>query len=159
MKTLDGAGGDIDFAVAEGLASVVQRVLQRLGFFRGEWFLDTAQGTPYINEVVGHQVDLALAKQAITSQIRGVPDVTGVSDVEISVDYKARRLSYSATVATIYGDTEIQTAPILYASPPSPQAPPSPVIPDDVLGDYWGVGSVGDYWSVAPAYTSQWTLS
>ena len=46
--------GDIVFEVVDGAESVRQRVRQRLLFHRGEYYLDTAQGIPYVIDVIRH---------------------------------------------------------------------------------------------------------
>lgn len=100
---------DLDNTVLDGIESVRQRVHQRVRFWSGTWFLDTNAGVPYLRDVLGHQISLPLATSAITRAIRGVPDVTGVSDVESRIEAAERRLYYSATVQTVFGDMPVES--------------------------------------------------
>lgn len=98
---------DINPRIIDGLESARQRVVLALQFWFGQWFLNTSRGTPYTPEVLGHQFDPSLARRAITETILGVQDVTGVRDIDLTFDARARTLRYSATVDTIYGPTTI----------------------------------------------------
>ncbi len=97
---------DLDGTIADGLQSAAQRVRQRLRFWRGTWYLDQNAGVPYLQDVLGQRNRLPLAASAITAQIRTVPDVTAVSDVNVII--RNRRLIYTATVHTIHGTLQIE---------------------------------------------------
>ena len=168
MKTLGMKDSDFDFSVQDELQSVVQRVIQRLRFWRGDWFIDSGQGVPYIIDVFGHNVNRELAKQAITSQIRSVPDVVEVSDVEVTIDPRTRTLRYAAKITTLYGSTTVDISPRvpeldlqpavsapphhIPVSPSHPDHPDNPNHPDhpdnpaNQSDDFW-TAATGDRWT------------
>lgn len=177
MKTLGAKDSDIDFSMLDGLQSAVQRVTQRLRFWRGEWYIDAAEGVPYIADVLGHDVNIELAKQAITAQIRTVPDIIDVSDATIDVDVATRTLHYSARLTTRFGTAEITVNPRIpetdlapAVSPPphhipvTPDHPDHPDHPAQAPGDYWDTGdgarwtadNLGgiEYWNAGATATS-----
>lgn len=97
--------GQLDF-YRDVPAAPGQAVKTRLLLFRGEWFLDTDEGTPYFEGVLGkHSIDLANAtiqQRAIGSQ--GVVDIKNyVSDLNPD----SRKLSVEFQVDTIYGPTQV----------------------------------------------------
>ena len=94
------ATGDVNFAVVSGLESIRQRVHQRLLFQRGEYYLDTTKGTPYVPDILRYEYDPGLARSVITAAIRSVEGVVGVSDVVVSFNPTARTLSYAALIQT-----------------------------------------------------------
>ena len=103
MRTLAAQDGDLDFAVVDGLTGLQQRLVQKLQFGRGEWFLDTALGVPYIYETLG-RTDPALSQQVITNTILLEDEVTEVSDVTYAVsDPEQRRWRYTANVHSVFG--------------------------------------------------------
>lgn len=95
------AMGNLD--LARGLESVRQRVIERVRFFAGEWFLDAAAGVPYYQRILTRPADTVLAAVAITDQIRDVDGVVDVRDVRAVIDPATRRLTWSATVDTDAG--------------------------------------------------------
>ena len=99
--------GDITLEIVDGLESVRQRVTQRLRMFRGEYYLDTRQGVPYIDDILKHNYDEALANRVITDTILSVQDVTGVTDISLSFVSATRELTYNANVQTIFGNMSI----------------------------------------------------
>ena len=103
MRTLAAPNGDLDFQIVDGLPSLQQRLVQKLQFGRGEWFLDTSLGVPYIHEALG-RTDPVLSQQVITSQILADDEVTEVSDVTYEVaDAAKRRYKYTANVHSEFG--------------------------------------------------------
>ena len=98
---------DIENRTVDGLESVRQRVVQRLQFWSRQWFLNESQGVPYTPDILGHQFDISLAKQALVAEILTVADVTNVRDVEAALDAATRRFSFAANVDTVYGATSV----------------------------------------------------
>ena len=96
-----------DLVIIDGLESLRQRVVQRLGLIQGEWFLATDQGIPYIQEIYQRPFDLGLVSTILTAAIRSVERVTGVSDVRVTINPDTRQFSYSATVSSTEGETEV----------------------------------------------------
>lgn len=109
MRTINAGDGDITFKMVDELTSVMQRVEQRIQFWRGEWDSDASKGVPYLEDVLGYNYDTALAQQVIIDQIRSVDGVTDVKDVSTKFIHKTRILEYHATVVTEYGASTIDS--------------------------------------------------
>lgn len=86
--------------------AVGQAVGTRLRLLRGEWFLDTTEGTPWNTEVLGKYTsgtyDAAIRQRILGTQ--GVQQITAYTSV---VDTEKRQLSVKATISTIYGTTTV----------------------------------------------------
>ena len=101
---------DIDIsanlAVADGLESVQQRVMQRLRLRRGEWFLAPDRGIALLDAL--RQPNAAgLIPRLISDEVLDVQGVTGLSDVRVQLDTDTRKLYYTATVQTEHGDMQM----------------------------------------------------
>jgi hypothetical protein len=96
---LQAADGDIDItngraSLVTGLVEKSQKINNRLGLFRGEWFLDTRVGTLWWERILGiKQPDLRLVQRVLRSAILSVPGIVDVVEEEIS--FASRRLEYS----------------------------------------------------------------
>jgi len=95
------------FAVVDGLEAVRQRVLQRLRLFRGESFLDAEAGVPYLTDLIGERLPSALAGSIIADQIREVPGVLAVDNVDAQLDPATRQLSVTAEVTADDGTAAV----------------------------------------------------
>jgi hypothetical protein len=104
-RALDANG---DYTVGQVLANTPQAVAQavrtRLLLWRGEWFLDTTDGTPWLQGILGHNTNYDLE---IQQRILGTPGVTEIVSYSSSVS-SARALSVTATINTIYGQATVQ---------------------------------------------------
>lgn len=101
--------------------AVAQAVLTRLSLFSGEWWESVLDGTPWFQEILGvggaTQQKLSLVLQ---NRVLGTPYVTGVSNVAVLIDTPNRTFSFSCTVQTAFGQTQIT-----YTPQPSPQGIPN----------------------------------
>lgn len=80
--------------------AVAQAVKTRLALWMGEFFMDTSDGTPYYQDILGHNTNYDLE---IQDRILGT---TGVSEiVSYSSSVVNRALSVTCTISTIYGTT------------------------------------------------------
>ena len=112
-RALDANG---DYTMGKGAAQwlsnspacVAQAVKTRLGLFSGEWFLNTAEGTPYATEILGRNT-LATYDLAIRRRILGTPGVKAIADYA-SILTPDRRLTVVAILDTIYGQTTVTSA-------------------------------------------------
>lgn len=87
-------------------AAVAQAVQTRLLLFLGEWFLDTSDGTPWNQQILGksyQKVYDMLIKGRIT-QTQGMNALLSYSSV---VNPTTRSLSVSGTLDTIYGQVYV----------------------------------------------------
>jgi hypothetical protein len=112
------SGGDFWFNVPE---AVGQAVKTRLLLFRGEWFADTSEGTPWggfpLNDLVVAQGQilgkntLITADVAIKTAVLQTQGVIGIRDYFSSFDPNKRSLSVGMVIDTIYGG-RVQVGPI-----------------------------------------------
>lgn len=87
----------------DGAERVRQQIEFRLNLWRGEWFLDSEFGTPYLQDVLGKQVTLNGALSAIRAEILAVDGVTGIVEFSYKFDRENRKLSIDFTANTDYG--------------------------------------------------------
>lgn len=87
--------------------AVAQAVETRLMLSRGEWFLDTTDGTPWMQEILGKSTR-STYDAAIRQRILGTPGVTELLAYSSDLDTEARHVAVAATIKTVYGQTTIQ---------------------------------------------------
>ena len=114
-RALD-ANGDSTFGsgktqfLVNSPAAVAQAVQTRLLLMTGEWWLDTSEGTPYAQDVLGNDTkpyyDLAIQERILNTQ-----GVSAILDYQSTLDAN-RNLKIPATVDTIYSSDAGSTAPI-----------------------------------------------
>lgn len=91
-------------------AAVAQAVLTSLKLLQGEWFLDSTQGTPWLQDVIGTNT-APLYDQVIRAAIAAVPGVNNIVSYSSSRS-AARALTITVTLDTIYGQTSELTIPL-----------------------------------------------
>lgn len=86
--------------------AVAQAVKTRFLLWYGQWFLDTTEGTPWIQSVLGKQspdtYNLAIRQRILETQ--GVNSITAF---DTTLNTSSRRVVFTATVNTIYGTTTV----------------------------------------------------
>lgn len=105
-------------------AAVAQVIGTRLLLMQGEWFLNTADGTPYSTQILGKGTK-ALYDAAIQARILGTQGIVNGARVNLvnqilsySSIQKNRVLTVTCTVNTIYGPITVVTP--LTVGPSSP---------------------------------------
>lgn len=97
--------GDRDFHVdtAEGVA---QNVMTRLALWQGQWFIDTSEGTPWLQRILGkhNAVDTV-----IKTRILETPGVISISEYESILNPDTRSMTVTATLETEYGQSTIKS--------------------------------------------------
>lgn len=95
--------GDKDFLIdnAEGVA---QNVMTRLALWQGQWFLDTSEGTPWLQQILGKH---SVVDQIIKSRILDTPGVVAISSYESIINPDTRSMTVSATIDTEFGQSTI----------------------------------------------------
>lgn len=74
-------------ALIDGRDEVAQAIRSRLLFFRGEWFLDPREGTPYYENILGQRArDLQVMRGIFRTVIQGTPGVAAVPVLNLSID-------------------------------------------------------------------------
>lgn len=92
-----------DLVIVEGAERVRQNLEIKLKLFRGEWFLDTEFGTPYLQSILGKQITLSGAIAAIRESIMEVADVIQITEFTYNFLRSERRLVVDFTCETNYG--------------------------------------------------------
>lgn len=87
--------------------AVAQAVLTRLRLWVGEWFIDTTEGTPYQQAMLGAHKTKTI-EPAIRARILGTQDVTSIEELSLTIDPDSRRASIAAVINTAFGSTQLQ---------------------------------------------------
>lgn len=93
----------LDLVVVKGAERVRQNIDIKLKFWRGEWFLDTEAGTPYLEDILGKRVSLAGAIAAVRASILEVADVNGLPSFSYTFNRQTRQFDYNFEAATSLG--------------------------------------------------------
>ena len=97
----------LDLKLVDSAEQVRQQLIIKLRLWRGEWFLDTEFGTPYIQQILGKQLTLSGALAALRKSILEVSGVRQILSFEYSFSNSTRKLSVSFTADTPYGIVEV----------------------------------------------------
>jgi len=85
--------------------AVGQHARQRTMAFKGEWFLNSNVGVPWLDDIMGKQYDPALAESIIKSVVKKTDGVESINAFSIRFNNKTRELSASSiAVSTIYDE-------------------------------------------------------
>ncbi len=86
--------------------AVAQAIKTRFELWYGQWFLDTTAGTPWIQSVLGKQKP-EIYNLAIRQRILETAGVSSITAFDTAVNTSTRRVSFTATVETLYGTTTV----------------------------------------------------
>jgi hypothetical protein len=81
---------------------VAQNIMTRLRLFTREWFLDTREGTPYREEVLGKYTRDTYAN-ALRRRIIQTNGVLSLDSFDYAFNGETRTIDIRAAVTTIYG--------------------------------------------------------
>lgn len=110
-RVLD-ADGDYVFGLGSGNflqdtpATVAQAVYTSLRLLAGELFFAVDQGLPYFTEILGYHSKSDI-DTIFTSSILNVDGVNQITAFASNVDPSVRVYSFTATIDTIYGSTNL----------------------------------------------------
>lgn len=80
----------------------------RFELWRGQWFLDLTEGTPYVQSVLGKQrSDVYIT--AIRERIQDTPGVLSILSFDTNYDGTSRRVTFTSSIDTIYGQTTVKS--------------------------------------------------
>lgn len=85
---------------------VAQAVKTRFMLWYGQWFLDTTEGTPWIQSVLGRQRP-EVYNLAIRQRILETQGVSSIIAFDTTRNTTTRRVTFTATIETIYGITTV----------------------------------------------------
>ncbi|AKJ41496.1 hypothetical protein [Pragia fontium] len=102
------ATGDLDLQRndllwIDGAERVHQQLQIKLKLWKGEWFLNTQFGTPYLQQILGKQITLNGALAALKNSINEVDGVLEIEQFNYDFDRQTRQLSVQFAVKTPYG--------------------------------------------------------
>lgn len=86
--------------------AVAQAIKTRFELWYGQWFLDTTEGTPWIQSVLGKQRP-EVYNLAIRQRILDTAGVSSITAFDTTVNTTTRRVTFTATVETLYGTTTV----------------------------------------------------
>lgn len=102
-------GGNSAFFVNSPEA-VTQAIQTRLRLWRGEWFINTKDGTPWATNVLGKRKLGRIPDTAIKQRILGTQGVTDIVSFVSTFNGETRSLTVNATVNTKYGQATVTEA-------------------------------------------------
>lgn len=78
---------------ADNVEAAVQSARLKFQFWRGEWFLDTTQGVPYIEQVFVKPTNIPQLEALCRRILRSVPEIDAVPTVVLTHDRETRALT------------------------------------------------------------------
>jgi hypothetical protein len=93
-------------------AVVAQAVLTRLKLWEGEWFADTSDGTPYLQNILGATTQLS-PDVYIKQRILETPGVNAIVSYSSTLNTADRTLAVSVILNTIFGLTTTPVQAVL----------------------------------------------
>ena len=86
--------------------AVAQAVDVTLSWWRGEWFLDTSRGTPYLESILKKGVTASSVRAIISRQILDIDGVARIAKMRVSIDSVTRVGTVDQLdVVTVEGET------------------------------------------------------
>lgn len=82
---------------------VAQQIVITLRFWFGEWFLDTTDGTPYLEYILVKNPNMNHIRQILTERIQSVEGVVAVQSMNLDFNRQERTLAVDYTANTNYG--------------------------------------------------------
>ena len=86
-----------------GTNPILQNILQRIRMFKGEWFLDTNSGFPWLQQVLVKNPNLGDIDALLQNMIMGTPGVTSLTSFSTKLDKATRVLYLSFEAITTSG--------------------------------------------------------
>ena len=92
-----------DLLLIDNAERIGQQIKITLLFWFEEWFLDTTQGIPYLQNICIKNPNLQHIRQIFRNAILSVPGVDSVSELTLNVDARTRILEVVYTANTSEG--------------------------------------------------------
>lgn len=103
-------GGDYSFGQGDNTFltnspdAVALAIKTRLSLWQGQWFLDSEEGMPWLQSVLGKPY-LEAYGMTVKQRILDTQGVTTLTDFNVSQNSTPRKLTITAKVQTQYGET------------------------------------------------------
>ncbi|MFT4466114.1 MAG: hypothetical protein ACMX3H_17940 [Sodalis sp. (in: enterobacteria)] len=97
--------GDHTF-LSDSPEAVAQAVRTRLALWRGQWFLDSEEGTPWRQAVLGKHNSETYGL-AIKQRILNTPGVRAITDFSAIASPETRKITVTVRIQTLYGETSV----------------------------------------------------
>jgi hypothetical protein len=92
-----------DLLIVDGTQAILQNILQTIGIFKGEWFLNNTIGIDYFGSVLVKNPNPAAINAIFQSQILNVAGVLSLTAYSFVPNYTTRQLNISFTAQTTQG--------------------------------------------------------
>ncbi|TQE99506.1 MAG: hypothetical protein FKY71_08345 [Spiribacter salinus] len=107
-KLVDGdivvSGGAIDTVVDQ--AATRQRLVQKLRLWQGEWFLNTAAGFPWLQQILGQTPRPEVVSSLLRQLIEDDSGVRNVTELDLQYGGTSRELTATFTALLTNGQEE-----------------------------------------------------
>lgn len=103
--------GDANFLV-DSPEAVAQLVKTRLLLYLGEWFLDTTDGTPWLQKVIGKSTS-SIYDRTIQDRILRTPGVKSIDSYQSILNRETRHLEFLVTITTVYSVNPVTIVQVL----------------------------------------------
>lgn len=94
---------DGDLMLIDNAERVCQQVKITLCFWYGEWFLDTNDGTPYLEYILVKNPNISHIRQIISERIKSVEGVISLDSLDLFYNARERTLDVEYEATTYYG--------------------------------------------------------
>jgi hypothetical protein len=92
-----------DLATVDGREAILQNILQTIGVFRGEWFLDVTIGIDYFGQILIKNPVISKVNAILIDKIMNVAGVISLNTYSFSSDFVRRQFAVSFNVTTTQG--------------------------------------------------------
>ena len=96
-----------DIATVDGSKSTRQRIEQKLLLWRGEWFLDTTAGFPWLQNILGKKPRPEVVVSLVRQLVEADPGIRSVESVDLEPVDSTRQLAIS--IRATYDDRATDT--------------------------------------------------
>lgn len=86
--------------------AVAQSVMTRLALWQGQWFIDTDEGTPWLQGILGKG---DFAESLVKERILATQGVLSISEFESILNPDTRSMTITVTIETEYGSATLGT--------------------------------------------------
>lgn len=86
--------------------AVAQCVMTRLALWQGQWFIDTDEGTPWLQGILGKG---DFAESLIKERILATQGVLSITEFESILNPDTRSMAITVTIETEYGTATLGT--------------------------------------------------